>query len=122
MCQKATGGITPLQVKPGERKRVASPEAQSMQLGRSTRIRRVLCGEAPQTSFYHSAKLNGEARWWLRSRRRDAIDGTRDACAPQTNCIDWALGGTTNEMRRVLRVTCYVLRVTCYVLRVTCSD
>ena len=45
----------------------------------STRLRRVVCGVAPQTS---STQFSTPFSAVGRSRRRDAVGSTRDACAP----------------------------------------
>src|ERR1700743_2565670 len=36
----------------------------------SARLRRVVCGVSPQTPSQHFSEPNGEAMWWVRSRRR----------------------------------------------------
>ena len=57
---------------------------QSMQLETgSIRLRRVVCGVAPQTLSRHHHSPNSAGKRELRSRRRDAVSSTRDACAPQ---------------------------------------
>ncbi len=49
----------------------------------STRLRRVVCGVAPQTRISSFSSLGRIGSLLVRSRRRDAVGSTREACAPQ---------------------------------------
>ena len=59
-----------------------SLSAGTMQLKKgSTRLRRVVCGVSPQTSFHHFFSLGSEEKWF------DEIDGGTPSMARETRAL-----------------------------------
>jgi type II secretory pathway pseudopilin PulG len=66
----------------------------------STRLGRVVCGVAPQTSSDKFLTLNGEFRMVERSQRRDAVGSARDASAPQIQLHPSGFGGASSRRQK----------------------